>query len=196
MSRWTGPLAVMAVIALFTHWLTLNLAPAFIMDRAMAALAARGVALHAFTAPEQVTPQTQQIVRSSPDLYYALCRYDLGAEDKPGLDLVHGLTVSMARWDEYQSLSFFDAQTNNFATIRGTGKAITVAVKKGRSGHVEAGPSGNRQPGVPDFTVHSPTETGVILIRRLAPSGEAFARAAEAGRGDQCLFWMRPAVVY
>jgi hypothetical protein len=78
MKRWLGPLAVLLVCAAATHAVTLAQAPAFIMARAMATLADRGVALHAFTATPRVTPQSQQVVRSSPDLSYALCRYDLG----------------------------------------------------------------------------------------------------------------------
>lgn len=196
MRGWTGPLLVMTAIAVFTHWLTLYLVPVVIMDRAMAALEARGVALHAFTVPQRVTPQTQQIVRSSPDLYYALCRYDLSAEEWPSRESGRGLEVSMAQWDDYQSLSFFDAQTNNFATIRGTGKAIKVTMWKGGSGYVEPNPAGSTKPGRLSFTVYSPTETGVVLIRRLAPSDEAFAKAAEPGRGDQCLSLIKPGIGY
>lgn len=198
MRRWAGPLVAAILTAGLAHWLTLNLAPAVIMDRAMAALEARGVALHAFTTPERVTPTTQQVVRSSPDLYYALCRYDLSAKGQaePGLDLAHGLTVSMGEWGDYQSLSFYDAQTNNFATIRGTGKAIRVEVKKGRRGDAEPNPGAGAKPGSLGFTVYSPTDTGLILIRRLAPSREAFDKAAEARRGDECHAWSAPAIVY
>lgn len=196
MKRWTGPLVVTGFIAVFVHWLALNLAPGVIMDRAMAALEARGVELHAFTTPQRVTPKTQQVVRSSPDLYYALCRYDLrqGGDMK---DVVTNLAVTMAPWDDYQSLSFFDARTNNFATIRGTGNAVRVAVKRGgRSGYAEPFPPEDAGPGSPDFIVHSPTDTGVILIRRLAPTGEAFARAAAVGKADACFQDEQPAIVY
>ena len=75
MRRWLGPLAVLLVCSAATHAVTLAQAPGFIMARAMATLADRGVALHAFTATPRVTPQTQQVVRSSPDLTYALCRF-------------------------------------------------------------------------------------------------------------------------
>ena len=196
MRRWAGPLVVMGLIAVPVHCLVLNLAPGFIMDRALAALEARGVALHAFTTPQRVTPQTQQVVRSSPDLYYALCRYDLRKREDIK-QAVPRLTVRMAPWDDYQSLSFFDARTNNFATIRGTGKPISVAVDRAwSSGFVEPYPPENAEPGSPDFVVHSPTDTGVILIRRLAPSAAAFARAAAAGKGDECSYGMEPTIVY
>ncbi len=166
MKRWFGPLAVLLVSAVTAHALTLYLAPSVIMDRAMAALEARGVALHAFTTPQRVTPQTQSVVRSSPDLYYALCRYDLGTPDA-------ALRVAMADWPDYQSLSLFDARTDNFATLRGTGKAVAVRL---------LAPGSAPQ----DGAIVSPTATGVILIRRLAPDAARFAAAARAASGDAC----------
>jgi uncharacterized membrane protein len=166
MKRWLGPLAVLLACAAGAHALTLYFAPAVIMDRAMTALAARGVALHAFTTPQRVTPQTQTVVRSSPDLFYALCRYDLA-------DAGARLTVTMGDWPDYQSLAFFDARTDNFATLRGAGREIAVRLLPPGSAAEEG-------------AIVSPTARGVILIRRLAPTAERFAAAAEAGKGDAC----------
>jgi len=166
MRRLFGPFAALLVAAVAGHGLTLHFAPAVIMERAMAALEARGVALHAFTAPQRVTPQTQQVVRSSPDLYYALCRYDLAGTGA-------ALRVAMAEWPDYQSLAFFDARTDNFATLRGTGKAVAVRL---------LAPGSAPQAGA----IISPTSTGVVLIRRLAPDAERFAAAARAAKGDAC----------
>lgn len=176
MRRWIGPVLALLATAAGAHALTLHFAPAVIMDRAMTALAARGVALHAFTTPQRVTPQTQNVVRSSPDLYYALCRYDLG-------NPATRVALTMAGWPGYQSLSFFDARTDNFATLRGTGKTVSVALLP---------PGSAPQQGA----IVSPTAKGVILIRRLAPSAEDFAAAAKAGAGDQCRLddgeWVSP----
>jgi len=166
MKRWLGPLAVLLVCAGVTHALTLVQAPGVIMDRAMATLADRGIALHAFTATPRVTPQTQQVVRSSPDLYYALCRYDLG---RPG----SRLEVRLGASPDYQSLAFFDARTDNFATLRGTGREVNVRLLAPGSA-------------AEDGAVVSPTSRGVILIRRLAPDARRYAAAAEAGKADQC----------
>lgn len=166
MKRWIGPLSVLLACAAGAHVLTLHFAPSLIMDRAMDALEARGVPLHAFSAPQRVTPQTQQVVRSSPDLYYALCRYDLNTAGT-------GLVVTMAEWPDYQSLSFFDAQTDNFVTLRGTGKMVRVRLLSPGSRAVEG-------------AIVSPTAKGVILIRRLAPDTARFAAAAEVGKDDAC----------
>lgn len=197
MKRWLGPLLVMTLTTVFAHWLALGLAPGFIMARAMAALEARGVALHAFTTPERITPQTQEVVRSSPDLYYALCRYDLTEpEDRESGDT--WLEVTMASWDGYQSLSFFDARTNNFATIRGTGKAIRAELRPdiGDTGMIEPLLGFNPLNGGPVVKVGTSTKTGVILIRRLAPTADDFARATEAGKGDSCRVVTKPTIVY
>lgn len=166
MKRWLGPLAALLVVAAATHAATLHFAPSFIMARAMDALEARGVALHRFTTPARISPQTQTVVRSSPDLYYALCRYDLA---DPGQEL----TVRMGNWPDYQSVSFFDARTDNFATLRGTGRAVAVRLLPPGSA---AGPG----------AIVSPSEKGVVLIRRLAPDAGRFAAAARAGAQDLC----------
>ena len=73
----------------------------------------------------------------------------------------------------YQSLAFFDAQTDNFAAPRGTGREVSVRLLPPGSAPEEG-------------AVVSPTERGVILIRRLAPDAQRFAAAAEAGKADQC----------
>lgn len=166
MRRWIGPLAVLLVTAAAAHALTLHYAPNVIMARAMDALAERGVALHAFTRPQRVTPTSQQVVRSSPDLYYALCRYDLGQDGTR-------LAVTLGRWPDYQSLAFFDARTDNFATLRGIGRAVSVRLLP---------PGSTPEEGA----IVSPTAKGVILIRRLAPDAARFAAAAEAGKADTC----------
>jgi uncharacterized membrane protein len=175
MKRWLGPLAVLLVCAAGTHAAALHFAPAFIMTRAMDALAARGIALHRFTSPQRITPQTQSVVRSSPDLYYALCRYDLA---NPGTQV----SVRMGEWPDYQSLSFFSAQTDNFATFRGTGRPVEVRLLP---------PGSAAQEGA----IVSPTAKGVILIRRLAPDPEAFAAAATAGKADRCRIEWRERIV-
>lgn len=192
MRRWIGPFAVLVLTAITTHWATLNFAPSIIMDRALLALKDRGVALHAFTTPKRITPQTQAVVRSSPDMFYSLCRYDLSKPPGGGKQTNPTVDVYMAEWDGYQSLSFFDAETNNYATIRGNGTSQRVKLGEyfnftGRS-HTTGG--GNRT------AINSPTKRGVILIRRLAPTAEAFAKAKETARRDRCDYSQPPGIVY
>ncbi|MEM1194559.1 MAG: DUF1254 domain-containing protein [Pseudomonadota bacterium] len=165
MKRWIGPLLVLAITGVAGHWATLAYAPSVIMNGALAAMEERGIAEHAFTTPQRITPQTQAVVRSSPDLYYSLCRYDLSA---PG----SVLTVTMGAWPDYQSLSFFDGNTNNFLKERGEGKAVEVRLVA----------PGAKFSGAQE----SPTLRGIVLIRRLAPTATLFAKAQEASAGDAC----------
>lgn len=164
MRLWLGPLIVCVVFALGAHFTTLYVTPGVIMNRAMGELAKRGVKESAFTSPRRITPQTQAVVRSSPDLFYSLCRYDLS-------DPKSFYRIVMSEWPDYQSVSFFDGNTNNFATVRGAGEEIVVNL----------GPPGS------DSELASPTAKGVILIRRLAPSKEAFEAASKASEGDLCV---------
>lgn len=165
MKGWIGPIALCAVASVAAHVATLSFTPSVIMDQAMATLAKRNVAMHGFSTQGRVTPATQTVVRSSPDLFYALCRYDLSGPDAV-------LEVKMGEWPGYQSLSFFDAETNNFATLRGEGKAIDVTLRAPGNAITDG--------------LESPTTRGVVLIRRLAPSQELFDLAMEAAKGDGC----------
>lgn len=174
MRRWIGPFGVMLACAFAAHAATLQFAPAVIMDRAMGALAERGVALHAFTSPQRITPQTQTVVRSSPDLYYALCRYDLRYEGST-------LVVGVAAWPGYQSLSFFDARTNNFTTLRASGQ--TRKVRLFRPGTVLQGRTNKPKD---ELWIVSPSTRGVVLVRRLAPTLALFEVAKTAGQADAC----------
>ena len=167
MKRLLGPMAVLLGTAIAAHAATLYFAPSVIMDRALVTLKDRGVALHAFTTPKRISPQTQVVVRSSPDLFYSLCRYDLSENNDT-------LKVTMGEWPDYQSLSFFDGNTNNFAKFRGTGQSVTVRLVREDLEYLD-----------PNAVV-SPTTRGVVLIRRLAPTQEAFDAAVEAAKADSC----------
>ena len=74
----------------------------------------------------------------------------------------------------YASLSFFDSATNNFLTVRGNGEEREVVL-------LPPGAS-TTKPG----TAVAPTSTGVILIRRLAPTAEDYAAVVELAKGDGC----------
>lgn len=174
MRGWIGPIIFAIVTGIAAHWATLSYAPGVIMERTLETLENRNVALHAFTNPQRITPETQAVVRTSPDLFYALCRYDLSSVGSV-------LSVTMGEWPGYQSLSFFDAETNNFATIRGEGRSVTANLV---SPVIGTGSASFFAPGPDD--VISPTDRGVVLIRRLAQTQELFDQALEAAKNDRC----------
>lgn len=165
MKRWGMPILAGVVIAAAAHFMTLQAAPGFIMGRAMEAMKQRGVPLHAFILTPRTTPQTQTVVRPSPDLAYSVCRFDFSQLDGP-------LVVRMAAWDRYSSLSFFDAETNNFLTLRGDGELREVVLH----GPEMKAPDGAR----------APSAKGLILIRRLAPSRADYARVTGVSASDLC----------
>ncbi|MDN3646405.1 DUF1254 domain-containing protein [Pontixanthobacter aestiaquae] len=164
MKRLIGPLAASMVLGLATHFGIVHYAPSFIMDRAYTMLGERGTAVHAFNLAPQMRPDTQSVVRPSPDLAYSACRFDLSAA-------TNGVRVKMAAYDAYSSLSFFDAETNNFRTVRGEGEQREVFLFP---------------PWLSDQTNAAPSKKGIILIRRLAPTDEDYARVVEAAKGDVC----------
>ncbi|MEE1876631.1 DUF1254 domain-containing protein [Altererythrobacter litoralis] len=167
MRKWLAPAMTGLALAIIAHIAVLHYAPRMIMDRAMERLSERGTALHAFSRSLRTTPQTQTVVRPSPDLAYSICLFDMRQAPQ-------GLRVRMAPYANYASLSFFDAETNNFLTLRGDGEAREVLLLPPQDGAAAAG------------TAIAPTERGIILVRRLAPSAEEFAAAAEVSEGDDC----------
>ncbi len=171
MKRLIGPLALSVILGIASHFAILNYAPSVIMDRAYTMLGERGTAVHAFNLAPRMTPQTQSVVRPSPDLAYSACRFDLS-------EAPNGVRVKMGSYDGYSSLSFFDAQTNNFRTIRGNGEARETRL-------LPANSAGNGAENGADVT-RAPSQKGIILIRRLAPSDAEYAKVAEASAGDLC----------
>ena len=85
------------------HLAVLYGAPGFIMHRAMGAIEQRGLPQHGFKLAPRMTPQTQRVVRASPDIAYSICL-----------------------WPDYSSLSLYDARTNNFLTFRGEGERFAM----------------------------------------------------------------------
>ncbi|MBV7266112.1 DUF1254 domain-containing protein [Erythrobacter ani] len=167
MRRWLGPLATGFVAAAACHAAALHFTPAFIMDRAYTLIGESGVPIHAFRLAPQMRPDTQTVVRPSPDLAYSICRFDLDRAPD-------GLRVVMAASNEYSSVSFYDARTNNFLTIRGKGKTREATLYR----------EGSRAAGTGGYS--SPTDKGVVLIRRLAPTDAAYRDVERTAEGDRC----------
>ncbi len=166
------PVIVFSLAVVTGHFGTLKAAPSVIMSKAMQTMAERGIPLHQFVLGSRITPQTQSVVRPSPDLVYSICLFDFSGLDVP-------LAISAGVWDDYGSISFFDAKTNNFATIRvGAGSSEVVLT-----------PHGMASPADPTNGVthiKTPTKRGLILIRRLAPTLTAYNRVRDLSVEDQC----------
>lgn len=148
------------------HVAVLWAAPGIIMDRAMAAMKERGIPTHSFRLAPRMTPQTQTVVRPSPDLAYSLCLFDFTR----GNEVVR---IAAAAHAGYASVSLYDARTDNFATLRDEGEGIDAVLLP---------PGAPARPGA----IVAPSETGVILIRRLAPSEQAYRQVAQIAVQDRC----------
>jgi len=167
MKKWLAPLLVAIVFAAASHAAVLHFAPSVIMGRALDKMAARGTPVNGFSLGPRTTPQTQTVVRPSPDMAYSACRFDLTRAPR-------GLRVRMNASPGYASLSFFDSATNNFLIVRGEGATREVVLLAPGSSTT-----------IPDTAV-APTNTGVILIRRLAPTAADYEAVVKLAKGDRC----------
>jgi uncharacterized membrane protein len=118
---------------------------------------------------DRVTPLSRQIVRPSPDFAYSACPFDL--RDGP-------VVITATPWNAYWSLSLYAANSDNFFVIDDRearhGAEITL-VRRGRA-HPEGAP----------MVVESPSERGIALIRRLAPTPDAYNAAKNVAVEDVC----------
>ena len=158
---WTALAA--SVIA---HLAVVHASPRFIMGGAIDRLS-KTAGVNTWRASERITAASRQIVRPSPDFAYSACVYDLSRGP---------VLISTTPWEPYWSLSLYAANTDNFFVIDDRearyGAEITL-VRAGRS-HPEGAAT----------VVESPSQRGIALIRRLAPSPDTYSAAAEVARGD------------
>ena len=102
-TRWLGPLAAGALVAVLAWYATLVAAPFALMRVAMNRLGARG-SVNAFSHGPPTRAESQFVVRPSPDLLYSTCVFDRSS----GPVLVDVLAIP----DHYWSVSVFDARTD------------------------------------------------------------------------------------
>ncbi|MFY0638842.1 DUF1254 domain-containing protein [Maricaulis maris] len=134
--------------------ITLDRLPGLIMSRAMDRIEALGAATGSVRHAPRVTAENQTIVRASPDILYSICLFDLA--DGP-------IRVD-ATWPadgNYASVSFFDANTNNFSVVSDRDvDDVSTSISLARRFESFA-------PGQTDESAWSPTQTGLILYRRV-----------------------------
>ncbi len=159
------PAIVFVLSAIIGHFFVLTSIPGFIMGKAHQTFEAQGIPMNIWVPSPRQTPETQRIVRPSPDLAYAICRFDTTTGP---------VFVSAPTWDGYGSLSIFNDQTDNvFVADLGPDSDFTgIEVRR---------PAENTEEGA--LTLDG---RGVALIRRLAPSQEDYDRAASLVAGSVC----------
>lgn len=166
-------IAAFAIGFLTLHFLTLNALPDRIMATARDRISSQAP-LHTWRMSPRITPQTQTIVRPSPDLAYAICVLDLSSGP---------VEIAVPTWPEYGSLSIFDAHTDNVYAgsidarlPEATGyRRILVAMEGQDTAASDIAEI---------VTVDSPE--ALALIRRLAPTQGLYDAAAALVPASTC----------
>lgn len=156
------------VIAAVAHISVIVAAPYVLMRGAMQRITG-DVGTNKWRHAPRVSETSRRIVRPSPDLAYSSCVYDLS--NGP-------IRVTAAAWDDYMSVSAFAENSDNFFVINDRQAPNGVDFVLIRAG--DAKPAGAA------MVVESPSTTGIILQRRIAPTEERFAQADSARKGDIC----------
>lgn len=166
MMRVLIPALVFAVTALIAHVFVLTSMPGFIMGKAHQTFEAQGVPTNRWVSSPKQTPETQRIVRPSPDLAYAICRFD--TTESP-------VFINAPLWDGYGSLSIFDSQTDNVFVA-------SLASESAFEGVYVTSPDGDDGLGN-SITLEG---RGIAVIRRLAPTQDLYDQAASLVSGATC----------
>lgn len=156
--------------ALAAHVAVILAAPHLIMRAAMARLSEDGVRINQWAHAPRTTADSRGVVRPSPDLAYSACVFDLS--DGP-------VSIAAGDWDGYMSVSLYGANTDNFFVISDREAPDGVNILLARPGQT-----------LPENTsaaiIFSPSQRGVALVRRLAPTIERFNAADRARQDDRC----------
>jgi len=157
--------------------ITLDRLPGLIMGRAMERIETMGAATGSVRHAPRVTAENQTIVRASPDILYSVCLFDLA--DGP-------IRVD-ATWPtdgNYASVSFYDANTNNFAVasdrdIDSDASSLMLTQWADWLTAPDLRDGADRQ-------VNAPTATGLILFRRVIDAGTDLDIAETERQGFTC----------
>ena len=166
--------AAFAVTFLLAHFVVLSALPGRIMSTVRERMADTGIPLHSWTMSARINPETQSVVRPSPDLAYAICLIDVS---------VGPVELSVPAWPEYGSLSIFEADTDNVyagsldaRAESATGVRRVIVAMDGQ-----------------DLYEYGDAEQVILakphalaLIRRLAPTQAAYDAAATLIPASRC----------
>ncbi len=165
-------LFAVTLIAATTHVMLLYLGPSLVMSRLLGRFADWAGGFNAMVHMPRLNAANDTVVRSSPDLLYSACPYDLSAGQlRVTADVPPGT---------YWSMSFYDANTNNFRVIndgQATAGAVLIVLRSGSAGLPPAGAE----------VVTSPTERGVVLIRTLINDDARLTEIDEVRRTAKCM---------
>ncbi|GBF58230.1 hypothetical protein PbB2_01902 [Candidatus Phycosocius bacilliformis] len=168
---WLKPLGFGLVLAVLAHLFTIGLIPSVIMNVAMKRIGEAAGGLNRISHNDMVTPQNQRIVRSSPDLAYSTCALDLSKGP---------VRIFLGKGADYMSAAFYAANTDNVFTLNDR----KIGPKGAHIMVVSARTPLAAKPG--EVVVSLPSDKGLLLVRRLSPSAEAFTRVQGERASDYC----------
>lgn len=172
MANWMKALGFGFLVAIVAHVATILALPNVIMNVALKRIAATASGVNNLYQSGMVTPQNQTIVRSSPDLAYSTCAFDLS--DGP-------VRIFIGKGQDYVSAAFYGANTDNVFTLNdrniGPQGARILVQAKGTQAQAERG----------EVVVTLPSKRGLLLVRRLAPTAQAVARVMNERALDSCV---------
>ena len=155
------------LVAVAVHLAFIYATPRVLMNIAFERLSTSGA--NTWRLGPRVTASSRTIVRPSPDFAYSACAYDLSGGP---------LTLRVAPWPQYWSLSLYAANSDNYFVIDDREARAGAEIVLARSGR--AAPDTSLQ------VVRSPSTRGIALIRRLAPSAADYDRARDVANADVC----------
>ncbi len=170
MNRKVKLLGLFVASAIVGHVGLVLAVPHALMTIAMGRISGGDGVTNQFKFGPRTTKDSRGVVRPSPDLAYASCVNDISK----GPLLV---TAAPSPNQGYASLSVFAANTDNIAALDTSQYPQGIRFVLARKG--QAVPAGTQ-------VVESPSDTGIILDRRLAPTAELFAQVDQARRTDSC----------
>jgi uncharacterized membrane protein len=171
MKNWLKPIIFGIFMAVVAHLVAIAMIPSLIMDIALKRIAETAGGVNKLYHGEMVTPQNQRIVRSSPDLAYSTCVLDLS--DGP-------VEVFIGKGADYASAAFYGANTDNVHALNDR----KIGPQGARLMIVSARTPIAARPGTEVISL--PSDRGLMLIRRLAPTAAAYARVVNERAGDSC----------
>ncbi len=169
---WRAPLLTALVVAVVVHLAVVVAAPRLVMTVAGNRIADQAGGDNRWIHAPRPDASNQQVVRTSPDLAYSACHWDLA--DGPVL-------LTAPPGPAPFSLALYDGRSDNFFVLdhreHPEGGSVLLGTAEQLAG--ASAPKG-AQP------VTAPGTSGVALLRYLAPTQETFDEADTARRDAVC----------
>lgn len=165
-------LLAVLLVAATTHVALLYFGPSLIMMRALGRMESLTGGPNAIAHAPRPNAENNTVVRSSPDLLYSVCPYDVGSQKLR-------ILADVPR-DTYWSVSFYDINTNNFRVIndgQATAGAVLLVVRN--ASDTSPTPAGSE-------VISAPTERGLVLFRTLVSDESRYQEIDAVRRTATC----------